>query len=129
METARLWAHRGTCNRLRVGAVFSRAGRILVQGYNGAPSGMLHCDHQDSQPCTRAVHAEANGITWAARNGVSLNGAECHITNLPCPNCALLLINAGITRIVWDQDYRIRDSLLLFREALIQVEQFGTILP
>lgn len=127
METARIWAHRGTCNRLRVGAVFSRDGRILVQGYNGAPSGMQHCDHQNAEPCTRAVHAEANGISWAARSGVSLEGSEVHITNLPCPNCSLLLINSGICRVVWDLDYRVRDGLDLLHEALIEVVEYGKI--
>lgn len=127
METARLWRYRGTCNRLRVGAIFSKSGRILVQGYNGAPSGMLHCHHEDAEPCDRAVHAEANGIAWAARNGIALEESELHVTNLPCPNCALLVINAGIVRVVWDEDYRIRTSLDLFREASITVERYGRI--
>lgn len=127
METARLWAHRGTCNRLRVGAVFSRRGRVLVQGYNGAPSGMLHCDHQNGEPCTRAVHAEANGISWAARNGVSLEDSEVHITNLPCPNCSLLIINSGIIRVVYDQDYRIRDGIELLAEANLEVVRYDSI--
>lgn len=129
METARIWAHRGTCNRLRVGAVFSRDGRILAQGYNGAPAGMDHCHHDDGEPCNRAVHAEANGIAWAARNGVPLEGCEVHITNLPCPNCALLIINAGIKRVVWDEDYRVREGLHLLHEASIIVERYGRILP
>lgn len=128
METAKIWRHRGTCNRLRVGVVFSRDGRILVQGYNGAPSGMGHCAHVEDEPCTRAVHAEANGITWAARNGVALIGCEVHITNLPCPNCALLMINAGIARVVYDEDYRLHEGLSLLREASIRIEQYGKII-
>lgn len=88
---------------------------------------MLHCDHTDSQPCTRAVHAEANGIAWAARNGVALEGSEVHITNLPCPSCTLLIINAGISRVVYDLDYRIRDGLALLREASIDVIQYDMI--
>jgi dCMP deaminase len=127
METARLWAHRGTCNRLRVGAVFSRSGRVLVQGYNGTPSGMLHCDHQNTEPCTRSVHAEANGIAWAARNGVSLDGAEVHLTDSPCPSCALLLINAGIVRVVYDREYRIKDGIELLREANLVVLRYDMI--
>jgi dCMP deaminase len=88
---------------------------------------MPHCDHQTDDPCTRAVHAEANGIAWAARNGISLEASEVHITNLPCPNCALLIINAGVIRVVWDEDYRIRTSLDLFHEASILVERYGRI--
>jgi dCMP deaminase len=88
---------------------------------------MLHCDHQDTEPCTRAIHAEANGIAWAARNGVGLEGCEVHVTNLPCPSCSLLMINAGIARVVYDQDYRIRDGVALLHEALIEVVEYGRI--
>jgi dCMP deaminase len=130
METAFLWAQRGTCDRLQVGAVISREGRILVQGYNGAPSGMPHCFHRDSpDPCLQAVHAEASGISWAARNGVALDCAEAHITNLPCPNCCLLLINAGITRVVYCEDYRVREGLALLHQASVSVERIDRIGP
>lgn len=122
MRTAFVWAERGTCDRLKVGVVISRAGRILVQGYNGAPSGLDHCYHRGSaEPCARAVHAEASAISWAARNGVTLDGSEAHITNLPCPACSLLLINAGISRVVYCEDYRVRDGVTLLHQAGVDV--------
>lgn len=127
METAHLWAKRGTCSRLQVGAVFSRDGRILAQGYNGAPAGMPHCIHVDDEPCTKAMHAEANGIAWAARHGVRLELCDVHVTNLPCVNCAMLLINAGVYQVMYDDDYRVQTSLSLFREASILVRRYGSI--
>lgn len=70
------------------------------------------------------MHAEANAIVWAARYGIKLEGSEIHITNLPCLNCARLVVNAGITRVVYDEDYRIHDALRLFREASLRVDRF-----
>lgn len=79
-----------------------------------------------SQPqlsgCTRAVHAEANTVAFAARHGVSLEGAELHVTHMPCLNCAMLIVNAGITRVMYDQPYRITDGVKLLSEAGIPVQ-------
>lgn len=106
MVTARIWSHRGTCSRLQVGCVISRQGRILVQGYNGAPAGMPHCIHTDDSFCTTAEHAERNAIAWAARNGVALDGAEMHSTHMPCLACAMSIINSGIKQVTYEQPYR-----------------------
>lgn len=143
MRTADLWAEKGTCSRLQVGAVFAREGRILVQGYNGAPAGLPHCDHScdcalppyrdrdhhlpncnSLQPCERAVHAEQNGIAWAAREGVGLKGAEVYCTHEPCINCARSIINAGINRVFYREPYRLHDGLLLLQEAGVYLYRF-----
>jgi dCMP deaminase len=98
--------NRGTCQRLHVGAVISRGGRIISTGYNGRPSGMTHCDHKDDEPCRLAVHAEANAIAFAARYGVAVEGAEIHTTHQPCLECAKLIVNAGLARVVFWMPYR-----------------------
>lgn len=145
MKTAELWAEKGTCSRAQVGAVFAREGRILVQGYNGAPAGLPHCDHScdcarppawdlpgfehmascnSLKPCDRAVHAEQNGIAWAAREGVGLKGADLYSTHEPCINCARSIINAGIGEVYFRYPYRLHDGLYLLEEAGIMVRQF-----
>lgn len=137
MDCARVWSQRSTCDRAHVGAVFSRDGRILVTGYNGAPAGMPHCSHpwhlsyariipekvwDDPSPCLIAVHAEANGVAWAAREGVRLFGAEVHTTVSPCHGCAKLLINAGLVRVTYAQAYgRGMEGVELLRAGGIEV--------
>lgn len=144
MDTAYAWARRSTCDRLHVGAVFHREGRILVQAYNGAPSGLGHCDHScdcdrqrvgksledthelecnSRRPCTRAVHAEQGGIAYAARLGVGLEGAEVSVTHQPCLPCAQSLINAGIEKVWFCEPYRLNDGLSLLHEAGIRIER------
>lgn len=143
MGHARLAALRSTCSRAQVGAVFALDGRILVTGYNGAPSGMAHCDHPCDcgypseggllfdgehlsncatlRPCTNAVHAEANAVAWAARHGVRLEGSELYTTYTPCLPCAQLLVNVGITRAYAGQPYRDPTGTKLLRSAGIEI--------
>jgi dCMP deaminase len=115
LGTAYLWADRSTCARLKVGCVISRDGRILVQGYNGAPAGMPHCDYPHEPEDCLAVHAEANAIAFAARWGVMLEGAMLTCTHQPCLNCARLIINAGISRVIFSEPYRLKDGLRLLQ--------------
>lgn len=125
VETAFIWAKRSTCTRLPVGCVIHRDGRILVQGYNGAPAGLAHCNHDyDDEPCTRAVHAEQNAIAFAARHGVQLEGAHMVVTHQPCLSCANTIVNAGITYVQYVYPYRLKDGLNLLLEAGITVEQY-----
>lgn len=143
METAYLWAQRSTCTRLNVGCVIHRDGRILVQGYNGAPAGLPHCDHRcdcpgglerilrrefahrpecnSLKPCTRAVHAEQNSISFAARWGVGLEGAHAMITHQPCVSCAQSMINAGLKSVHYVEPYRLPDGINLLGEAGMHV--------
>lgn len=129
MGTARLWAQRSTCDRNQAGVVFSRDGRTLMTGYNGAPRGMPHCDHAtnpEATGCTNATHAEANGISWAARKGVRLEGCEIHCTLDPCLGCARLLINLDPTRVTYDHPhFRPTGGVELLRTAGIEVVHYG----
>lgn len=118
-------ARRGTCSRLQVGAIAVRGGQLLAAGYNGAPRGMPHCVHTDDSPCTRAVHAEVNVIASAARYGTSLRRAELYVTHSPCPSCAALLINAGISRVHYIEAFRDLDGLDLLNLAGIVVRKKG----
>lgn len=130
MDTAGVWARRSTCDRAHVGVVFSRDGRVLMTGYNGAPRGMPHCTHEPAASvgpdrvtpgCQVATHAEANGISWAARKGVRLEGCEVHVTLEPCINCARLLINLDPTRVLYGKNhYRPTGGVQLLHEAGIE---------
>lgn len=138
MDTAYIWAARSTCSRLHVGCVLHRDWRILVQGYNGAPAGLNHCNHDCNcdkrkyitqhspscpsvTPCLRSVHAEQNAISFAARWGVELEGAMLSVTHQPCVSCAQSIINAGIKFVMYQEPYRLVDGLELLREAGIEV--------
>lgn len=147
MKVAHAFAERSTCDRAHVGAVIMVQGRIIATGYNGAPAGMPHCDHTctcvfsadpafdvarvghhptcpQAKPCGVAVHAEANAIAFAAKYGVSTDGAELLTTMAPCYNCSQLIINAGISAVHFDQPYRIRDGLELLEAADVRVFNF-----
>lgn len=107
MVVATAFAARSTCDRLHVGAVFAQAGRIVATGYNGAPAGIGHCPPGDHNgPCRRAVHAEQNAIAFAANAGVALRGSVLVITHMPCLNCSLMLVNTGITGVVYKEPFR-----------------------
>jgi dCMP deaminase len=129
MEHAKLVATRGTCPRLQVGALVHREGRILVTGYNGAPSGLPHCDHgEDAEPCTWASHAERNCIDWAARLGISLLGAELVTTDTPCWQCAGSVINAGIRSVVSLRDYRLRQGVEMLTAAGVACSLYADVI-
>lgn len=133
MSIALVASQRATCGRRSVGAVISREGRPLTLGYNGAPSGVAHCNHnlaeKPDQACTSAVHAEANAIAFAAKEGVRLGSAELHTTDEPCLACAQLIVNAGIVRVVYGNAYRVPDGHNLLIRAgveVIHLESRGT---
>ena len=117
MEMAWVVAQRGTCSRLQVGAVIVSNGRVISMGYNGAPAGMPHCIHLEDSPCENAVHAEANAIAFAARNGVATEEASIFVTHQPCLACAKLIINAGIKFVGFEYPYRMEDGLELLKVA------------
>jgi dCMP deaminase len=98
--------------------VLVREKRILTTGFNGSPAGLPHCDEAGhlmiDGHCVRTIHAEANAIIQAALHGVSTKGATCYVTHFPCLSCAKMLINAGVVRIVYDNNYRIDPNTLEF---------------
>jgi dCMP deaminase len=110
MNIARQAATRSTCDRKHVGAVIVRDRTILSTGYNGSIRGMPHCDEvghwMDDGHCVATVHAEANAIIQAAKNGVRIEDAEIYTTASPCWNCFKLIANAGIKTIYYGEFYR-----------------------
>src|SRR6478609_6083915 len=110
MDIARQVATRATCDRKHVGAVLVRDRIILSTGYNGSIRGMPHCDevgHQmENGHCVATIHAEANAILQAARNGVRIEGADIYTTASPCWPCFKLIANTGIKRVVYGEFYR-----------------------
>jgi len=110
MAIATAVATRATCDRLHVGAVIVRGRAILSTGYNGSIRGLGHCDDlghlMEDNHCVRTVHAEANAIAHAARNGTSVLGATLYVTAKPCFSCFKLIANAGIVEVVYGVVYR-----------------------
>ncbi len=110
MAIARQVATRATCDRKHVGAVIVRDRTILSTGYNGSIRGLPHCDEvghmMEAGHCVRTIHAEANAIIQAAKNGVAIAGADIYITASPCWLCFKMIANAGVQRIVFGEFYR-----------------------
>lgn len=118
IQIANAVASRSTCDRAHVGCVLVREKRILSTGFNGSPAGLDHCDEAGhlmiEGHCVRTIHAEVNAIVQAALHGVSTKGAICYVTHFPCIHCTKTLINAGITRIVYQNGYRIDENAKAF---------------
>jgi dCMP deaminase len=109
MQIAFTVAQRSTCDRAHVGCVLVRDRRILTTGYNGSPAGLPHCDDVGhllvDGHCVRTLHAEQNAIIQAALHGVGIQNATAYVTHQPCLTCAKMLINAGISRVVYAGNY------------------------
>ncbi len=126
------------CVSKQVGAVIVKNGRILSTGYNGTPAGFTNCcDHWEGQYTsehhewskTYEIHAEMNAIIWAAREGISIDGATIYVTLEPCSECSKNLIASGIKRIVYDKAYEHThsDTISKFIEDNgVEIEQLGT---
>jgi len=128
MKIASAVSERSTCDRATVGCVLVLDKRILTTGFNGAPTGQDHCDEVGhlmvDGHCVRTIHAETNAIIQAALHGVSTRGATCYVTHLPCIHCTKALINAGISRIVYQDAYRTDEYAMAFLQAArIEVTQ------
>lgn len=125
MEIAKVVATRATCDRKHIGAVIVLNKTILSTGYNGSIRGLKHCDEVGhdmvNDHCVRTVHAEANAIVQAARNGVSIDGATIYTTASPCWDCFKLIANSGITRIVYGEFYREAKSVATAHELKIEL--------
>ena len=118
-------AKRSTCERAQVGAVIVRDKRILTTGYNGSPRGLPHCSEvgclMDNGHCVRTLHAEQNAIIQAALHGVITEGAIIYVTHQPCFICAKTIINAGISEIVYDKEYRDDRSIDFLNQAEVMI--------
>lgn len=136
MQVAGVVARRSTCIRRNIGAVIVKDKRILATGYNGAPSGLPHCldvgclreqlgvPSGERHEMCRGLHAEQNALIQAAKYGIPVEGSTVYSTTEPCSLCAKMLINAGITRIVYRDAYPDKLSRQLLHDAGIVVEHF-----
>ena len=125
MGVAVLMSFRGTCRRRRVGAVIAKNDRIVSSGYVGAPTNMPHCTPTTctpEKPCERTVHAEVNAIAYAARAGVSTEGTWIYTTTSPCKNCLKLIVNSGIIKVVYLEEYRIPPCMEYPSLEIVQIE-------
>ena len=120
---------RGTCNRLQVGSIIVKDNHVVSTGYNGTPPKVPHCQHEFDEPCSAAVHSEANAIAFAARAGIKTEGATIYITSSPCNECAKLIISSGISRVVYLYDYRDIKPLELLHQAGVKVDTFDSVDP
>lgn len=123
LRMARIWAENSYCQRRQVGALVVKDQRIISDGYNGTPSGFENqCEDEQGVTHPYVLHAEANAITKLARSSNNSDGATLYVTASPCIECAKLIIQAGIKRIVYGEKYRLDDGLNLLKKANIKVE-------
>ena len=110
MNIAHEVASRATCDRKHVGAVIVRGKTILSTGYNGSIRGLPHCNdaghEMENDHCVRTIHAEANAIVQAARNGINIDNSEIFISASPCYNWFKMIANAGLQKIYYAEFYR-----------------------
>lgn len=127
MRMARIWAENSYCIRRKVGALIIKDKMIISDGYNGTPSGFENvCEDENNETKPYVLHAEANAITKVARSHNSSMGATMYVTTSPCIECAKLIIQAGIKRVVYSQKYRRTDGAALLVRAGIQVDYLET---
>ena len=126
LEMARIWAKNSYCTRRQVGALVVKNNMIISDGYNGTPSGFENvCEDDNSITKPYVLHAEANAITKLARSSNNSEGATIYITASPCIECAKLIIQAGIKRVVYGEKYRLTDGIELLERAGIEVVYLG----
>lgn len=137
MDITRLVATRSTCLRRQVGAILVKERNILATGYNGVPSGISHCDvagclrerlnvpSGERHELCRGLHAEQNAIIQAARHGINIDGSTLYCTTMPCIICTKMLINAGISTVVYAEGYADDLAREMLAETGIRVCQFN----
>ena len=129
LRMAHIWSENSYCTRRKVGALIVKDKIIISDGYNGTPSGFPNvCEGDDGLTLPCVLHAEANAITKIARSGNNSDGATLYVTDAPCIECAKLIIQAGIVRVVYARSYRLTDGIDLLRQAGIEVEQVAGII-
>jgi dCMP deaminase len=123
LEMARVWAQNSYCQRRKVGALIVKEKMIISDGYNGTPSGFENvCETADGITKPYVLHAEANAITKVAKSHNSSNGATLYVTSSPCVECAKLIIQAGIKRVVYCDEYHNTDGIELLQRANIEIK-------
>ena len=127
LKMAAIWAQNSYCIRRKVGALLVKNKMIISDGYNGTPSGFENiCEDENNQTKPYVLHAEANAITKIAKSNNSSEGATLYVTSSPCLECSKLIIQAGIRRVVFTENYRLEDGINLLKRANIEVIQIDT---
>ena len=123
LRMARIWAENSYCKRRQVGALIVKDKMIISDGYNGTPSGFENvCEDENNVTKSYVLHAEANALTKIARSGNNSDGATMYVTDEPCIECAKLIIQSGICRVIYARDYRLHDGVELLKRAGIVVK-------
>lgn len=121
LRMATIWAENSYCQRRKVGALIVKDQMIISDGYNGTPSGFENvCEDESGKTKPYVLHAEANAITKVSRSNNSSDGATLYVTSSPCLECSKLIIQAGIKRVVYSENYRLRDGIDLLERAGIE---------
>jgi dCMP deaminase len=127
LKMAAVWSQNSYCKRRKVGALLVKNKMIISDGYNGTPSGFENiCEDENDHTKPYVLHAEANAITKVAKSNNSSEGATLYVTSSPCLECSKLIIQAGIKRVVFTENYRIEDGINLLKRANIEVIQIET---
>lgn len=122
LRMASVWAENSYCKRRQVGALLVKDKMIISDGYNGTPAGFENiCEDENEKTKAYVLHAEANAITKVARSNNASDGATLYVTTSPCIECAKLIIQAGINRVVYSESYRLTDGIDLLERAKIEV--------
>ncbi|MBR4757444.1 MAG: dCMP deaminase family protein [Bacteroidaceae bacterium] len=123
LRMASIWAENSYCTRRKVGALIVKDKMIISDGYNGTPSGFENiCEDENNITKPYVLHAEANAITKIARSGNNSDGATLYVTDAPCIECAKLIIQAGIRRVIYARAYRLTEGIELLQRAGIEVK-------
>lgn len=121
MRMAHIWAENSYCVRRKVGALIVKDKMIISDGYNGTPAGFENvCEDEDGLTKPYVLHAEANAITKIARSNNNSDGATLYVTASPCIECAKLIVQAGIRRVIYSEKYRLTDGIDLLERAGIE---------
>ena len=124
LRMAKIWASNSYCKRRQVGALLVKDNMIISDGYNGTPAGFENvCEDENGVTKPYVLHAEANAITKVAQSGTSAAGATLYVTASPCMECSKLIIQSGIRRVVYSDEYRLDDGIKLLKRAGIEVEK------
>ncbi|HKI88905.1 MAG TPA: dCMP deaminase family protein [Draconibacterium sp.] len=124
LKMADIWSQNSYCKRRQVGALIVKDKMIISDGYNGTPSGFENvCEDENNKTKPYVLHAEANAITKVAKSNNSSDDATLYVTSSPCLECSKLIIQAGIKRVVFTENYRLEDGINLLKRAGIDVEQ------
>jgi dCMP deaminase len=128
IQVAELFSKRSPCGRLQVGCTITNEGRIIVSGYNGPTkierSGNI-CNCDKLKPCNKSIHAEANAISFSAKKGIPLEGSILYTTHSPCLKCAELIVQSGILRVVYKEEFRDKEGLLYLEFNGVKIEKYG----